>query len=119
MSGYQPGDIANGHILGADGVWRPLQQQVPVVFVQRHPDEKSPTTFALLAVFLGVLGVHRFYLGNAVSGAVMLLLWLLAWPLALALVGFVIWFGLLGWAIIDACRTTELVARANRRLGLG
>jgi TM2 domain-containing membrane protein YozV len=37
---------------------------------------KSKTAAGLLAIFLGGLGVHKFYLGLVTSGAIMLAIWL-------------------------------------------
>jgi len=42
------------------------------MFVSGAP--KSKATAALLAFFLGALGIHRFYLGNNRLGVIMLLL---------------------------------------------
>ena len=50
---------------------------------------KSKNTAALLAFFLGALGIHQFYLGNTVSGSIRIVLTitiygaLISWPLAL------------------------------------
>ena len=42
-------------------------------------DEKSKTTAALFAIFLGWLGVHKFYLGNTGAGVVYLLCGTIGW----------------------------------------
>lgn len=41
-----------------------------------HTDEKSKIVAALLAFFLGGLGIHKFYLGCTTAGAIMLVLFL-------------------------------------------
>lgn len=66
---------------------------VPAVASTRK-GERSRIVAALLAFFIGTLGIHRFYLGRNGSGVVMLLLSLSV-------------FGLLvsgPWALIDAVR---------------
>lgn len=40
---------------------------------------KSRTTTALLALFLGGVGVHYFYMGKPIPGIVFLVVWLLGW----------------------------------------
>ena len=55
---------------------------------------KSKVAAGLLAIFLGSLGIHKFYLGQTGQGLVFLILWLVAWPLTLLVVGFFV-FGIL------------------------
>lgn len=54
--------------------------------VERVADRKDKTVAALLALFLGGLGIHRFYLGNAAIG---LLYLFFCWTLIPALIAFV------------------------------
>ena len=53
--------------------------------VSSQPAVKSKTTAALLALFFGGLGVHKFYLGYTVPGIIFLLIntvgWLFSWML--------------------------------------
>ncbi len=56
---------------------------------------KSKVVAGLLAIFLGMLGIHKFYLGQTGQGLVFLILWLVAWPLCFLVIGFFI-FGVLG-----------------------
>jgi TM2 domain-containing membrane protein YozV len=60
----------------------------------RRGSDKSRLVAALLAFFLGVLGIHRFYLGRNGSAIVMLLLTLTA-------VGTVV---SIPWALLDTVR---------------
>ena len=53
MSTYKPGDIANGHILGSDGVWRPFQQPVPYMPLVKASN--APVTAAAWLVILLIL----------------------------------------------------------------
>ncbi|MEE2951785.1 MAG: NINE protein [Pseudomonadota bacterium] len=43
--------------------------------------EKSKIAAGLLALFLGGLGIHKFYLGYTTAGVVMLLIWVFGWIL--------------------------------------
>ncbi|MBS0368433.1 MAG: NINE protein [Proteobacteria bacterium] len=47
---------------------------------------KSKTTAALLALFLGGLGIHRFYLGKGISGVLYIVF---CWTLVPAIFGFI------------------------------
>lgn len=69
---------------------------------------KSKITAFLLALFLGTLGVHRFYLGHGGTGVVMLLL-------SLTFVGLVV---TIPWALIDCILilTGGLRSRDGQRL---
>lgn len=50
----------------------------------------------LLWFFLGVLAIHRFYLGRVMSGFIMLAMWAVGGSLAWAGIG---WLLLIPWAI--------------------
>ena len=60
----------------------------------RARSDRNKFVAALLAFFLGTLGIHRFYLGRTGSGIAMLLL-------TLSVVGLVVSFP---WALIDTVR---------------
>ncbi len=47
---------------------------------------KDKTAAGLLAIFLGSLGIHKFYLGYSRAGVTMLLLTIIAGPLTLGIV---------------------------------
>ena len=52
-----------------------ISTQDKILIEQRITNEKPSTGVAyLLAIFLGVLGAHRFYLGRAGTGVIMLLI---------------------------------------------
>ena len=56
--------------------------------------EKSKATTILLALFLGGLGIHKFYLGQNVKGILYLIFGLTGIPAILALIDivkFIIW----------------------------
>jgi TM2 domain-containing membrane protein YozV len=62
-----------------------------------YVEEKSKIAAALFAFFLGGLGVHGFYLGNAGMGATLLAINLVSIPLMLVGIGFLGWFAI--WII--------------------
>jgi TM2 domain-containing membrane protein YozV len=53
---------------------QPIAMQMYPAALREPTTNKSKIVAALLAFFLGVLGVHRFYLGRTGSGIVMLVL---------------------------------------------
>jgi TM2 domain-containing membrane protein YozV len=66
--------------VGSDPVFATPDQSEPAAYPSvQYPDvptsgNKSKTTAGLLAIFLGALGVHRFYMGYKLIGAIMLLI---------------------------------------------
>jgi TM2 domain-containing membrane protein YozV len=65
---------------GSDPVFSVANQSEPAVYPGiQYPDvptshDKSKVTAGLLAIFLGALGVHRFYMGYKLIGAIMLII---------------------------------------------
>lgn len=49
--------------------------------VPAETGKKNKIVAGLLAIFLGGLGIHKFYLGFAGPGVIMLLVWLFGWIL--------------------------------------
>jgi TM2 domain-containing membrane protein YozV len=80
--------------------------------------KKSATTAFLLCLFLGGLGVHRFYLGRTGSGAAMLIMWFCSLVLMLVFIGFLtIWITPI-WAFIDLFLISGMTRRYNEDLAL-
>ena len=52
---------------------------------------KNKTTAAVLAILLGGIGVHRFYLGETLKGVIMLVFCWTVIPSILALISGIIW----------------------------
>ena len=66
---------------------------VPPSNLQTHYNTpKSKTTAALLALFLGGIGVHYFYLGKTMAGLIFLLLFWTYIPALIALVQAIMMF---------------------------
>ena len=74
------------------------------VVTQSTVSDKSKVAAAVLCFFLGQFGIHRFYLGQAGSGAIMLVLALIGWATTGILIGFlpltIVWI----WELIDFVR---------------
>ncbi len=67
----------------------------------RYPDQKSRLAYILLALFLGNLGIHNFYIGRTGAGLAQLLITAVSIPLMCIVVGFfTVWIPWI-WAIID------------------
>lgn len=57
----------------------------------------------LLCLFLGVFGAHSFYAGYTKRGLIQLGLYLAGWFTTAVLIGFLFWFALVIWVIVDLC----------------
>lgn len=68
---------------------------------------KSRTTYVLLGLFLGCLGIHNFYAGyNSRAVAQLLITLILGWWLILP------WFAVAAWAVVEVC-TVKHDAQGN------
>ena len=79
-------------------------------------NKKSMGVAYLLAIFLGGLGIHRFYLGSTTLAVVQLVLTIAGFALTLAIVG---WFMLAAvgiWVIVDLFLIPGLVNQHNNQL---
>lgn len=74
---------------------------MPQYGYQPQPVQKSMVLAAILALFLGHLGIHNFYLGYTRAGLAQLGLSIAGWVLAIVLIGFVLLFVVGVWALID------------------
>ena len=73
-----------------------------ILIEQRLANEKPSKGIAyLLWFFVGSFGVHRFYLGETTTGAIMLGLWLLG-VLSFFVIGFISLIPLGIWLVVDA-----------------
>lgn len=81
------------------GMNAPVLASAPVVISPPAPTTtRSKTTAALLAFFLGGIGVHKFYLGQGGLGVVYLLF---CWTFIPAIVAFIEFLVLLGMSERD------------------
>ena len=58
---------------------------------------KNNIAAGLLAIFLGVLGIHKFYMGYQKQGVILLVGFLISWPLVLVGIGIL---GIIAIALI-------------------
>ncbi|MDW8113420.1 MAG: TM2 domain-containing protein [candidate division WOR-3 bacterium] len=63
--------------------------------------DKSRLATALLAWFLGYLGIHRFYIGKTGTAVVMLILGVLGWLTVWFIIGWIFLIPVEIWALID------------------
>ena len=79
-------------------------------------NDRNKIVAAVLAFFLGTLGIHRFYLGRTMSGVVMLLITALSWALSLIFIGH-LGFLLVGiWLFVDIFLIPGMTRRYNNDL---
>ncbi|WP_121616633.1 TM2 domain-containing protein [Virgibacillus halodenitrificans] len=70
----------------------------------------------VLLIFLGTLGIHRFYLGKTGSAITQLVLTILGWMTAIFLVGFLL-IAVVGiWLLIDLFLVPGMVESSNKEL---
>jgi len=91
------------HPYGAPPPYPPPYPPPPPVVIYTNPPQpvgppKSRTSFVLLGVFFGGLGLHNFYAGYSTKGIVQLLLTLLSCGYG----GLISWI----WAVIEVCTVT-------------
>ena len=86
-------------------------QQVMIV-----KSEKSMGLAYVLLIFLGQLGIHRFYLGRVGTGLAQLLLGVVGWATVWIAIGFVPLAILWIWVFIDLFLTAGMVRAANAEL---
>ena len=79
----------------------PPVQAVPAAPVAAGVSPKSKTAAALLAFFLGQLGIHRFYVGKVGTGIVMLLLTIIGYATIAFVVGFFVLAAVGIWILVD------------------
>jgi len=87
------------------------EQQVIIV-----KQEKSIGLAYVLLIFLGQLGIHRFYLGRVGTGVAQLLLGVVGWATFWLVIGFVPLAVLWIWVFIDLFLTAGMVRAANAEL---
>jgi len=84
------------------------EQQVIVVKTQKS----MGVAYALL-IFLGQLGLHRFYLNKPGSAVVQLLLGIIGWATVWFVIGFIPLGILWIWLVIDLFLTAGMVRAEN------
>lgn len=75
--------------------------------------EKSMAVAYVLLIFLGQLGIHRFYVGKVGTGITQLVLGLVGWATVWVFIGFIPLAILWVWVFIDIFQTAGMVRKAN------
>jgi TM2 domain-containing membrane protein YozV len=97
------------------GVYAPLAPTQPAPPARYTPPQKDTAVAYVLAIFLGGLGIHHFYLGQPGQAVAMLCLWLFGWVTSFFLVGFFLLAGVGVWLIVDLFLIPGYVRAANAR----
>lgn len=90
----QPGGAGQSNQQGHDAwsqAYQPYGQPYQQPYAQAAPNTKDHVAAGLLAIFLGSLGIHKFYLGYNTPGFIML---------AVTIVGSIFSLGLAGLAMV-------------------
>lgn len=87
-----------------------------IAMMRYDANKKSIVVAYLLWFFLGMFGVHRFYLGRTGSGLLLLLLTLVSGVLYIVIVGMILMGIPALWWLIDALLIPGLVRDYNNRL---
>ncbi|HET7312965.1 TM2 domain-containing protein [Salinisphaera sp.] len=81
--------------------------------------EKSMAIAYVLLIFLGGLGIHRFYLGRVGTGITQLILSIIGWATVMFIIG-IFFLAILGvWLLIDLFLTAGIVNAENAKLHAG
>ena len=83
----------------------------PVVYAPR----KEMSSAYLLLIFLGGLGIHRFYLNRTGSAVAMLLMSIVGWSTSLFIVGWFFVAAVWVWMIVDLFLVPSMVREHNAR----
>jgi len=76
--------------------------QRAIIISNHESNKKSTAVFAILALFLGGLGIHHFYMGDTLAGILSLLL---CWTFLPAL-----------FALVELCFCWLIVPRHNEKM---
>lgn len=76
-------------------------------------DIKNPVTALLLSIFLGELGVDRFYIGNKELGIAKLALTVIGYVTLFIVIGFFLLLGVYIWKLVDCFLIMKACKQAN------
>lgn len=87
------------------------QQYGQQAYGQSTAAPKSMVVAVLLAVFLGTLGIHNFYLGYTQKAVIQLVLTIVGWATSWLFVGLLAVFAVAVWVIVDI---VQIVSRQGQ-----
>lgn len=67
----------------------------------------------LLWAFTGMVGGHRFYLGQTNTAIAQLILFIVAYATMIILVGFAVYLGLALWVLVDAFQINKMLEESR------
>lgn len=79
-------------------------------------NKKSMLVAYLLALFVGTLGIHRFYLGEKNTAIAQLVMTVVGWLTILIVIGAIPLIIVGIWVLVDLFLIPGLVAKQNNRL---
>jgi TM2 domain-containing membrane protein YozV len=86
-------------------------------YIVTPPARKESGLAYLLWLFLGGLGVHKFYLGRTAEGVTLLALTVVGWATAVFLIGFVALAIVFVWLVVDLFTIPAQTRAANLASG--
>ena len=100
-SNSQPAPQPNQQMQQVSPPMTQVNQQTTPVYQGGEVSDKSKTATALFSIFLGGLGIHRFYVGKVGSGIAMLLLSIFGLILSALIIGVPMLIAVGIWDIVD------------------
>ena len=88
----------------------------PNAMMMYDANKKQALIAYVLWFFVGIFGGHRFYLGRTSSALIMLVGTILSFILTFVLIGFLGFFIIGVWALVDAFLIPGMVEQYNRDL---
>jgi TM2 domain-containing membrane protein YozV len=87
-----------------------------IFLAQYTSRKKSVAAGVLLALFLGGIGAHKFYLGEVGAGVAYIMANLISWMLVFVYIGVLGLIALSVLILIDACMMGSTVSQINSRI---
>ena len=84
--------------------------------MQYDANKKSMLVAYLLAIFVGTLGIHRFYLGEKNTAIAQLVLTIVGWLTVWIVIGALPLIAVSIWVLVDLFLIPGLVAKQNNKL---
>lgn len=95
FSGADLKGAAGPNVVGAEVDFNGADGAATDIYLIAPSSDKNKVVAALLAFFLGLFGVHKFYLGRTTAGVIMLLCGTIGWvlfaipPMVVGLIAFI------------------------------